>query len=113
MWPTHRALAFQRVYLHSTPFYGSAHPPLIPACCAGISLFTLIACGGDCTDVPSVQVSMPATVQRSGQTTTVRLFAETVDDPSAPFLHQFFLGDISHGNGVGSLWSMQAQGERE
>jgi hypothetical protein len=52
---------------------------------------------------------MPATVQRSGQTTAVRLFAETVDDPAAPF-HHFFLEDISLDDGVGSLWSMQGQG---
>jgi hypothetical protein len=75
-----------------------------------MSLSTLVAaCGRDCTDVPSVQVSMPGTVQRSGQTTTIRLFAETVDEQSAPFLHEFFLEDISDGNGVGALWSMQAQ----
>jgi hypothetical protein len=113
MWPTHEALAFQRVSLRSTPSYGCAHPPLILACCTAISLSTLVtACGRDCTDVPSVQVSMPATVQRSGQTTTVRLFAETVDERgSAPFLHHFFLDDISHDDGVGSLWSMQAQGQ--
>jgi hypothetical protein len=42
-------------------------------------------------------------VQRSGQATTVSLFAETVDDRSAPFLHHFFLEDISNDAGVGSL----------
>jgi hypothetical protein len=89
MWSSHQALA-----------------------CAAMSLSTWVtACGRDCTDVPSVQVSMPATVQRSGQTITVRLFAEIVDEQSAPFLHQFFLEDISDGNGVGALWSMQAQGQ--
>jgi hypothetical protein len=51
---------------------------------------------------------MPATVQRSGQTTSVRLFAETVDERSG-YLHELFLEDISHENGVGALWSMEAQ----
>jgi hypothetical protein len=107
-----RGTCFSEGIFPATPSHVCAHPPLILACCAAVSLFTLLtACGRECTDVPSVQVSMPATVQRSGQTTTARFFAETVDELGAPFLHHFFLDDISHDNGVGSMWSMQAQGQ--
>jgi len=79
---------------------------------AVISPWTMVTgCGGDCTDVPAVQVSMPATVQRSGQTFAARLFGATVDEPTAPW-HHFFLQDLSHDEGgVGSLWSMHPQGQ--
>src|SRR5215210_6378290 len=71
---------------------------ILLAWCGVTSLGTLVtACGNDCTDIPAVEVSMPATVQRSGETTAVRYFGETVDDPGFPF-HQFFLEDISDEN---------------
>jgi hypothetical protein len=94
-----------RAYMGRSPRYLTA----MLACLAQTGM-TACSGSGNCSDVPAVQVSMPAMVQRSGQTTGVRLLGETVDDPAAPF-HHFFLGDISQDNGVGATWSMQPQGQ--
>ena len=86
-------------------------PRYLTAMLAFLAQAAVTACSGNCSDIATVQVSMPAMVQRSGQTAGVRLFGETVDEPENP-LRQFFLGDISQDkNGVGALWSMQPRGQ--
>jgi hypothetical protein len=72
---------------------------------------TLPGCGGgECFDVPTVQARMPATVERSGNTSNILLSGDTVDDPyNNPYLHGLLLSDISQSPG-GATWTLSAPG---
>jgi hypothetical protein len=69
---------------------------------------TMMSCGRECFDVPTVEVRMAAQVQRSGNTANVVLYGDAVDDRyNNPYPRRFLLDDIST-SAAGATWNVTA-----